>query len=217
MVKLGKGKISRNPLETVESLGFGKGLKFKRMKGERFWENWSTEKYGQYKAAMGKQIGGQSPQMGPDILKFIKKHDPDNSSGSVKDALDIMQKLQDNSTKKKDLFSSIQPLQSILGGGLYGKMQAAGAAAKSSEKVREEKPDKDMLAELIAAAMECTGGEDAALAAELLDDIEISRIDVALDSGGTYTPANPLMPQKFVDCVNNLIPSFYAIQEGTTV
>lgn len=215
MAKVGnKVHQKGGPTTVIEGAGLGKGLKWKFPKEKKFWDRWSTEKYGGIKALMGKQIGGQIPMKGPDILKFIKKHDSDNSSGAVKKGLDISQKLQDQATKSKDLMSSIKPLQEILGGSLYGSMKAAGGAAKAQDKVEEVLPEKDMLSALLTAAMECAGDE-ADEAAELLDKVEISRIDVALDSGGTYTPANKLMPAKFVECINSSIPGFFAIQEGT--
>jgi hypothetical protein len=224
--KLGKGKIERIGFESVESMGFGKGLQVKRMGEKRFWERWSTEKYGKWKAAAGKSIGGEAGQSGPDILKFIKQFDPDNSSGAVKDGLDIMQKLQDGSTIPKDLFSSIQPLKNILGGGLYGKMKAAGAAAKASGKVKQPKqqtpqdpiptPAPDIIAELIAAAMAMCTPDEQVLIAELLDSNEISLITNAYYGSGIYVSAQAAMPIAFVNAINYLIPIF-RVKEGATV
>ncbi len=216
MAKLGKGTISRIGMESVESLGFGQGIKFKRMTEKRFWERWSTEQYGKWKAATGLAIGGQEAQAGPDILKFIKKHDPSNTSGAVKDALDIMQKLQDGATKPQDLFSSIQPLKNILGGGLYSKMKAAGASAKASEKVsqppqeddQEPEQNEDIIALLIAAAIALCEDDDKIIVAELLDKAEIKLIRDAFYNLGTYTSAKADMPTKFVESINKLMPIF---------
>jgi ABC-type amino acid transport system permease subunit len=103
--------------------------------------------------------------------------------------------------------SSIQPLQNILGGGLYKSMKSAGSAAKSHEKVQEEKPQNSLLAELIAAALACAAA-DAELIGDLLDANEISKIENALMTGTTYT--STIMPASFVQCVNNIIPTFRA-------
>ena len=195
----------------VEEGELGKGVKWKFPKGiNRFWERWKGKDYGGVDAMMGLQIGGQIPMKGPDILKFIKEHDPQNTSGAVKDALDIMQKLQDGSTKAKDLFSSIQPLKNILGGDLYGKMQAAGAAAKASEKVEEAAPKEDIIAELIAAAMAMLTPEDAVLATEALDTNEVLLIRTAYYGNGIYVSGKTEMPVAFVTAINYLIPIFRA-------
>lgn len=203
------------PILIEEAAKLGEGIKWKFPNEKKFWERWSTEKYGGVKARMGKQVGGQMPMKGPDIIKYIMQHDKDNSSGAIKKALEISQKLQDNGTKPKDLLSSIRPLQSILGGGLYSAMKAAGGASKSQEKVEEEKPEEDLLSTLIDAAMQCAG-EYADEAADLLNGPEINKIKEALHSGGIYVPVNPAMPQSFVDCINKLLPTYYDIQGATS-
>lgn len=167
-------------------------------------------------------IGGEKHDRGSDAVKFIKKFDPQNSSGAVKDALDIMDKLQE-ATKTGDLKTSIQPLQNILGGNLYGAMQKAGAGAKSSSKTQKGKKKKDdgtedevetgtedVIAMLIAAALEMLTAEDAVIASELLDDREIQLISQAYYGGGVYVSGVEIQP--FVDAINQLIPIFRATQ-----
>jgi hypothetical protein len=208
-------KKPRVPLRPIGLEQFTEGnlkdtLQWKYFKEKIFQDRWITDKYGGIAARMGEQIGGQIPMRGPDIIKFIKKHDPQNTGGSVKDALDIMQKLQDNSTKPNDLMSSIQPLQNILGGGLYKKMQAAGAATKSQGKVEEAVPENDIIAALIAAAIAMLSDEDAILVSELLDFNEVSLIRTAYYGNGVYVSANTEMPQTFINAINYLIPIFRA-------
>lgn len=211
-------KIRRQALGFVEQAKrVGERVNFREFTEKTFHERWITEKYGGVKnvgSQMGKglQIGGQAPGGGPDVLKHIKKFDSKNSSGAYSKALDIMQKLQDNSTRKQDLFSSIQPLQNILGGGLYQAMVGAGSAAKSQEKAQEAQPEDDIIARLIAAAMECTARkviEDRDLAAEALTPEEIARIATAYYTNSVYE--STIMPQTFVACINELIPMFRAV------
>ena len=215
--------MAKDDQGTIEIIGyglfqpeqkFGEGIKVKRHPQKRFWERWATEIYGKWKAPMGKSIAGDSMQRGPDILKFIKKLDPDNSAGSLKDALDIMQKLQDNSTKKKDLYSSIKPLQEILGGNLYGKMISAGAGVAASAKVQQkEEPSEDIIAQLIAAALAMCTPEDQVIVSNLLDETEIKLIRTAYYGNGVYASAQSTMPVDFINAINHLIPIFKA-QKG---
>lgn len=210
--------IERRTHERVREGDLNKPLTFQFWKDKTFSKRWETELYGAVKAVQGRQIGGQMPSAGPDVLQHIKSYDPDNSSGSVKDAVDIMLKLQ-NSTEQKSLFTSIQPLQSILGGGLYGKMSSAGSSAKTQHKKQRQKKEKqeegqeapqtaDIIDQLIAAAMAMLTPEDAELVAELLDSAEISRIENAYYNRGTYTSST--MPQTFVTAINTLMPTFRA-------
>ena len=190
----------------------GESVSYELQKEATYHKKWITEQFGKIRNVSPKQTGGQPSGAGPDVLSFIKKHDPSNSSGAFKDSLDIMLKLQD-ATDKSDLFSSIRPLKTILGGGLYGKMKAAGAQSKASGKARKENKsnDDDIIAALIAAAMAIVAAEDpeiAVLSAELLNSNEISLIRDAYYKTGVY--ASTIMPTEFVKAINYLIPIFQA-------
>lgn len=209
----------RQPFRRLKPLGvveqakkLGDSIKFSEIKDENFHKRWLTEKHGAVRAPMGLQIGGQEPMRGPDILKFIKKHDPNNTSGAVKDSLDIMLKLQE-ATYSNSLFTSIQPLQNILGGGLYGKMKSAGSSTKIKKKTQDSREEQsqqedstDIIDALIAAAMAMIPPEDAELAAELLNSSEIQKISDAYYNNGVYSSST--MPVSFVNAINYLIPIF---------
>ena len=201
----------------TEASGIDKPISFNET-AETFFERWLTPKYGGIRLGEFLQIGGQAPGSGPDVLKFIKKHDPQNTAGAVKDALDIMLKLQE-AANTDSLMASIQPLQDILGGGLYNKMQKAGSTSKSGQKTQDHEErtgqDNSIIASLIAAALECTdkkSSTDRDLAVELLDDNEISAISRAYYHNETYESVK--MPKTFVDCINQLIPIFRSAKEA---
>lgn len=131
-----------------------------------------------------------------------------------------MLKLQD-ATFNGSLMSSIQPLQNILGGSLYGAMKSAGSAGKAQGKTKKKKKQKNeegeeviveedlgIIADLIAAAMAMLSPDEAVLAAELLDDNEISKIEEAYYGNGIYS--STIMPAAFVNAINTLIPIFRA-------
>lgn len=208
-------KVLRKAHEKVtQAKKLGENISFEMQKEKTFHKKWVTEQFGKVKNIMGKQIGGQMPGSGPDVLKFIKQYDPSNSSGAVKDGLDIMTKLRE-STKSGDLLQNIQPIQNILGG-MYGKFMSAAASATSAQKVQEEKTQEedDIIAQLIAAAMAMLSPEDAILAADLLNNNEIKAIRKAYYGNGIYTSI--LMPKSFVDAINYLIPLF-KVKEGQAV
>jgi hypothetical protein len=202
-----------------------KPVTFQFFKEKSFHERWATELYGKVKAMTGMQIGGQQPYAGSDPVQHIKQYDPKNSSGAVKEALDIMEKAQ-AATETGSLMSSINTLQSILGGSLYGALQKSGAAAKAQNKKQKQKKNKhvanttantvltvplvaDIIDQLLAAVMAMLAPDTAVLVADLLDDAEITRIEDAYNSGQPYT--STIMPQEFIDAVNSIMPTFRTI------
>lgn len=195
-----------------EASGRGKGVKWEEFKEDTLHATWMTEQVNKFKKLNTLQIGGQAPGQGPDILKFIKQWDPENSSGAVKDAVDIMTKAKE-AAKTDKLTDFIKPIKQTLGGDLFGKFQQAGAASKAGEKLEELKVEKDMLWTLIQEAMKCAGPEPALEVADLLSQSEIEKINVALDTNGTYT--STVMPSEFVKCINKMISTYFTIQEGT--
>jgi hypothetical protein len=172
-----------------------------------WFSKWKTSQFGGKKMSEYYNLFGQDPMKGPDILKYIKKHDPQNTAGANKNALDIMMKLE-KATETDSLESSIIPMQNILGNDLYGKMKNTGSQSKTSKKTEES---EDIISELIAAAIDCTANknvDDAELAAEKLNGVEIAKIQEVFYLGGTYK--NPSMPQTFVQCINQLMPTYRA-------
>ena len=161
-------------------------------------------------------IGGELGDLSADPTKYIQKIDSSNSSGAIKDALEIIEKLKD-ATLTDSLMSSIQPLQSILGSQLYSSAKKSGAKSKAKNKQKQKDPTTQqepvvsaLISELIDAAIELLSAEDAVLVADNMDSNEIDKITVAFNTGAPYTSTT--MPQSFVDAINSLIPSFQSMQ-----
>ena len=174
---------------------------------KNWYSKWLSPQFGGKQMPSMNQIGGQDPMKGTDILKYIRKHDPQNTAGANKYSLDIMEKLQ-KVNENDSLYSNIQPLQDILGKDLYGQMKSGGAGAKASNKTEEK---EDIIAALIAAAMDCTGkksGEDAEDAADKLNNTEIDNIEGAFYGNRDYRSTT--MPETFVGCINKLMPAYKA-------
>ena len=183
----------------------------------------SAEKHGQGKTAYdtflssersGKKafenmlsIGGEIHDGGPDPIKFIKQFDPQNSSGVAKEALDIMEKLQ-NATEASDLMSSIEPLQNILGGSLYSALKGIGASTKSSAKTQKQQTE-NIIGKLIAAAMANLIPKEREPAAEKLTKLEIDKIRAAYYGNQIYTSNGETEP--FKREINKLMPIFRKI------
>jgi hypothetical protein len=153
-------------------------------------------------------IGGELGDLSQDATKYIQKIDPGNTSGSIKDALQILEKLH-SATLTDSLMTSIQPLQNILGSQLYSSAKKTGAQMKAKSKQQQEEVPA-IISALIDAALELLSPEDAALVAELMDSNEMDNITKAFNTGRPYT--STAMPQSFVDAINSLIPSFQAMQ-----
>jgi len=169
-------------------------------------EWWQGGQTGGKVANNAQHIAGKVFDGGPDVLKFIKGQDPMNTSGSVQPALDIMTKLQD-ATMANSLFTSIQPLQNILGSQLYSAFAQSGSSGAAAQKT-QDKPDVIKL--LIAAALELVrkehGNDKATEAARLLDNREINLIEKAYNDNALY--ASEVEISEFVDAINKLIPIF---------
>ena len=179
--------------------------------GDTSHEIWRGVTRAARKALDGITIGGEKHDGGPDPIQFIKKFDPSNLGGSVKGALDIMEKLRDEALTNS-LLTSIQPLQKILGGEAFSAMQKAGSSAKAARKIQNRKRQEtpletpDVIQLLIAAAMDTLTIEDHMLTSELLDDIEIEAISTAFYGNGIYISAVEV--PAFVLAINQLIPQF---------
>ena len=154
-----------------------------------------------------KSVAGFQHDNGPDPLAFIKKYDKENTSGAVKDSLDTMIKLQQQTKRPEDLMASIQQMQSILGSQLYSSMGKSGAASKAAGTVQKNNA-VDIIKKLIAAALDKLTAEDAEKAADLLTDKEIQLITSAYYSGQEYKSGNEI--QVFINAINQLMPIFRA-------
>src|SRR5665647_70511 len=132
------GQKRRQALKSfTEAAARHKNFKWEEFTEDTFIKTWrDTAMFGGAKKLNTPQIGGQEHGAGPDILKFIKKFDPNNESGTVKKALDIMTKLQE-AAKSGNLDQALQPIENILGSSLFSAMKAAGAQTIASEKVAE--------------------------------------------------------------------------------
>jgi hypothetical protein len=174
---------------------------------KNWYSKWLSPQFGGKQMPSMNQIGGQDPMKGTDILKYVRQHDPQNTAGANKHSLDIMEKLQ-NVNENDALYNNIQPMQDILGGDLYGKMKSGGAGAKAANKTEEK---EDIIAALIAAAIDCTArksGEDAEEASEKLNNSEIDNIESAFYGKREYK--SQTMPETFVTCINQLMPTYRA-------
>lgn len=203
-------------------------------------EKWKSPQFGGKQMVSTNQIAGQKPMNGTDILKYLRKHDPKNTAGSVKDGLNILTKFH-KVTEQDNLLSSIVPQQNILGGKLYSQMLSAGSKSKSQKKTQSKKTKKprtpppdtaratpqelqeyedsqyeeidEQTQLLINKAIDCTEmkrAEVLPIVAEQLSDNEVEKIQRALYVTGKYESVN--MPGEFVDCVNNLLKSFMVSQ-----
>ncbi len=218
-------KLIRHGYKAVEG-GYGKPPSVKIVEGgnTHHQTHLSSQRAGKQSMQNMLSIGGEKHDNGPDPVKFIKKFDPQNSSGAVQKSLDIMEKLL-TSTEANTLMQSIQPMMNILGGGLYSSFQQAGAAASSAAKIQKQKQQAnttsnttpsanlDVIALLITAAMDTLTPDDMITASDLLDSNEISAITTAYYGNGIYVSAVEL--PAFVTAINTLIPSFRSIY-GTT-
>jgi hypothetical protein len=180
----------------------------------------SNQRYAR-QAFRGKiSVGGEKHDGSPDPLQFVKKFDPQNTSGATKDSLDIMMKLQ-KATMSNSLFTSIQQQQNIMGGQLYSSFLKSGSAAGAARKVKESQantantvantvvitPDPDIVAILIATALEKLPAEDSITASDLLDFNEIALIRAAYNNRTIYVSAVEVAA--FVVTINELIPIFH--------
>ena len=176
---------------------------------KNWYSKWLSPQFGGIQMPFMNQIGGQDPMKGTDILKHIRKHDPQNTAGANKDSLDIMTKLQE-ANETDSLLSNISPMQNILGGDLYGLFTSGGAGATAANKAEEAEKDED-IGGLIEAAIECTrkkNPDDAIEAANELDGAEMDKIESALRGNKSYDSSS--MPKTFEDCINKLMPTYRA-------
>lgn len=210
---------SRNRLKSFTEGGWFKDIKssLQKVTHHEFWKGSETGGKAAFQGmkTMGAEIWDKS--LNP--VKFIKKFDGKNTSGSVQPALDIMEKLL-QAVKKPDLQSSIDPQGLILGGQLYSALSSVASKVKSKQKTEEkEKDDEHNVSEvvslLIQTAIEKLAEQDAELAdlaADELDWNEIYKISEAYNNNTAYE--STVMPPLFVTIVNELIPIFRQTHGG---
>jgi len=207
MVKSGKRKLVRQG-HTVPTEGdYIKGIVSQLVDTGSHHETFLKKIRGGVEAMKGAIThGGEEHKPGPDAIAFAKKFDPSNTSGAVKDAMDIMEKFKE-SVKSGNLSTAMQPIQNILGGQLYGAMSKAISGAKSGGKIQKtKKPTPDIIALLIRTAEDKLTPEDHIEAADLLDENEIQLITQAYYGNGIYTSGVEIAT--FVAKINELIPVF---------
>ena len=195
-------------------------LNTQQQTGHKLWE--SANRGGKRAFSGMETIGGQLWQGQTDPTKFIKKFDPQNSSGAVEPALDIMQNML-NVARNPALQPGINPLGTILGGGLYGQltsfMGSFGVSSKGSkggnEKQDNEEEDDELyidpiIIQLVKAALKQLNSDDAQTQSDLLNSNEYYNIQQSYYQKRTYTSNR--MSSQFVRIVNTLFPTFRASQ-----
>lgn len=202
-----KHGIKRSRISTFQEGGWQKPIKSSLQKQDvhQWWKSGQTGGKPAFQDMMG--IGGELGNISPDPIKYIKQFDPSNSSGSVPDAMNIMEKLK-SATNGSDLLSSVQPLGNILGSDLYSKMRKAGNQAKSKNKL-EEKQNTDIIKKLIQAAFDTLSHDKEEEAIDLLNQNEIQIISNAYYNNQLYSSQREL--PEFVFEINKLMPVFRRI------
>ena len=185
--------------------------------GHKLWESAAR---GGKRAFKGMEtIGGQLWNGQTDPTKFIKKFDPQNTSGSIPEGLDIMNRML-NVARNPSLQPGINPLGTILGGSLYGQltsfMGSFGAGSKGSKGGNEKKDNDDndnkelyidpLIVQLVKAVLKQLNNDDAEEQSDLLNSNEYYNIQQSYLKGRNYTSTR--MSSEFVRIVNNLIPIF---------
>jgi hypothetical protein len=197
----------RQAIVLLEQGAYAKLGKFKKHSGGDTPHESLLKLRGGIQAMVGKiGTGAEEHIPGPDAIKFIKKFDPSNTSGAVKDALDIMEKFKEK-VKAGNLTEALQPIQNILGGKLYSAMAKSVSAASAGSKMQDNvEPVENIIQKLIHAAMDKLSYEDHIKAADLLNRQEIKLIAKAYYGDGTYSSNDEI--GSFVTEINILIPIF---------